>query len=257
MKKTSVFTKMITISSAVMVAGLLTFSSIASAHVTVKPAQSMPSAWETYTLKVPSEKDLPTTKVTLKVPENLSFKQYQPIPGWKATTEKNDTGEITSITWEAESGGIEAGQFQQFVFVGENPAKDGELTWDAYQYYSDGSVVEWTGDEGSDLPHSITAITENASTATPAAPTTDGHDAATTESTAGTESSTDTTSTTPESESTTTATTTDTTTATNDMNNMPMEQPASSNGLQVTTLIIAIIALVLGGVAVMNSRKRK
>ncbi|ODP26486.1 uncharacterized protein PTI45_04326 [Paenibacillus nuruki] len=254
MKTNSVFTKMITIGSAVMVAGFLTFSSIASAHVTVKPAQSMPSAWETYTIKVPSEKDLPTTKVTLKVPENLSFKQYQPVPGWKTTTEKNDADEITSITWEAESGGIEAGQFQQFVFVGENPAKDGELAWDAYQYYSDGSVVEWTGKEGSELPHSITTITENAATATPAAPTTDGHDAAATEDTATATdeaTGTDTTATTPA-----TGTTTDTAPST-DMNTMPMEQPASSNGLQVTTLIIAIIALVLGGVAVMNSRKRK
>ncbi|WDF50620.1 DUF1775 domain-containing protein [Paenibacillus sp. KACC 21273] len=256
MKKNSVFTKMITIGSAVMVAGLLTFSSIASAHVTVKPAQSMPSAWETYTIKVPSEKDLPTTKVTLKVPENLSFKQYQPVPGWKTTTEKNDAGEITSITWEAESGGIEAGQFQQFVFVGENPAKDGELAWDAYQYYSDGSVVEWTGKEGSELPHSITTITENAATTTPAAPTTDGHDTATTEDTAtATDEATGTDTTTTES-TPATGTTTDTA-ASNDMNTMPMEQPASSNGLQVTTLIISIIALILGGVAVMNSRKRK
>ncbi len=27
------------------------------------------------------------------------------------------------------------------------------------QYYKDGSIVEWTGEEGSDSPHSVTEIT--------------------------------------------------------------------------------------------------
>lgn len=37
-------------------ATLLLFAAVASAHVTVAPAQSSTGAWETYTLKVPSEK---------------------------------------------------------------------------------------------------------------------------------------------------------------------------------------------------------
>ncbi|BBP87167.1 hypothetical protein BsIDN1_07850 [Bacillus safensis] len=51
-----------------------------------------------------------------------------------------------------------AGQFQQFVFVAKNPEKAGEAAWDAYQYYKDGTVVEWTGDKDADKPHSITNI---------------------------------------------------------------------------------------------------
>ncbi|MWV45897.1 DUF1775 domain-containing protein [Paenibacillus sp. HJL G12] len=140
-------------------AGLLLFSGIASAHVTVKPATSQPGAWETYTIKIPSEKEMATTKVTLKVPEGVELMQYQPIPDWKITTEKDSAGKISSITWNATGEGINAGEFQQFNFVAHNPEKDTDVAWDAFQYYKDGSIVEWTGDEGSESPHSITKIT--------------------------------------------------------------------------------------------------
>lgn len=140
-------------------AGLLLFSGIASAHVTVKPAASQPGAWETYTIKIPSEKEIATTKVTLKVPEGVELMQYQPVPDWKVTTEKDGSGKISSITWNATGEGILAGQFQQFNFVAHNPDKEADVAWDAFQYYKDGSIVEWTGDEGSESPHSMTKIT--------------------------------------------------------------------------------------------------
>ncbi|MCJ8012017.1 DUF1775 domain-containing protein [Paenibacillus sp. KQZ6P-2] len=139
--------------------GLLLFSGVASAHVTVKPATSQPGAWETYTIKVPSEKEIATTKVTLKAPEGVELMEYQPIPDWKVTTEKDSAGKISSITWNATGEGIQAGEFQQFNFVAHNPEKETDVAWDAFQYYKDGSIVEWTGDEGSESPHSITKIT--------------------------------------------------------------------------------------------------
>ena len=246
MKLRSVFTRIITLTSAAALAGFVTFAGVASAHVTVKPAESMTGAWETYTIKVPSEKEIPTTKVTLKVPENLAFKQYQPVPGWKTTTEKNDAGEVTAVTWEAESGGIEAGQFQQFVFVGENPAKDSELNWDAYQYYSDGSIVEWTGDEGSDTPHSMTVV--SAAGADTAATADHGHDTAGTagSSTAGTDTG---------AAVDTAATSTDTPAA--GSTTAPAASAPASTGMQTATLVVAIVALIAAiGAWVTAARKR-
>ncbi|ANF95325.1 YcnI family protein [Paenibacillus bovis] len=247
MKSKSIFTRMITLTSAAVLAGFVTFAGVASAHVTVKPAESMTGAWETYTIKVPSEKEIPTTKVTLKVPENLAFKQYQPVPGWKTTTEKNDAGEVTAVTWEAESGGIEAGQFQQFVFVGENPAKDSELNWDAYQYYSDGSIVEWTGDEGSDTPHSITVV--SAAGANGAAATTDhGHD------TAGT-AGTGTTGTDKGTAADNAAASTDTPAA--GTTTAAAASAPANTGMQTATLVVAIVALIAAiGAWVTAARKR-
>ncbi|MFC3883874.1 YcnI family protein [Bacillus songklensis] len=135
------------------------FAGTASAHVTVNPSTSAPGAWETYTVKVPVEKEVPTTKVTVKIPKGLEYKQYEPVPGWTTTTEKDGSGNVTSITWTAIGEGILPGQFQRFTFVAKNPDKEQEAAWDAYQYYKDNSIVEWTGDEESESPHSITNIT--------------------------------------------------------------------------------------------------
>ncbi|ANB57767.1 hypothetical protein GFC29_497 [Anoxybacillus sp. B7M1] len=46
--------------------------------------------------------------------------------------------------------------------MAKNPEQEGILAWDAYQYYKDGSVVEWTGDESSQPPHSVTEISQSA-----------------------------------------------------------------------------------------------
>lgn len=140
-------------------AALLIFSGSAYAHVTVKPSSSAPEAWETYTIKVPVEKETATTKVTLKVPEGVTFESYQPVPGWKVTTEGDKDGHVKTVTWAATDKGIAAGQFQQFSFVAQNPKEETKVAWDAFQYYEDGEIVEWSGEEGSDLPHSVTEIT--------------------------------------------------------------------------------------------------
>jgi uncharacterized protein YcnI len=140
------------------VIGLFLFSSVASAHVTVIPKTSTTGAWETYTVKVPVEKEVATTKFTLKAPDGVEVMSYQPVPGWNYTSEKDSNGKVTSITFEATGEGILPGQFQQFTFVGKNPENATKAAWDAFQYYKDGSVVEWTGDEGSKSPHSITDI---------------------------------------------------------------------------------------------------
>ncbi|ALV03731.1 DUF1775 domain-containing protein [Bacillus amyloliquefaciens] len=154
-KKALIFISAVTLS-------LVGFTAAASAHVSVKPAESAAGSWETYTMKVPVEKNEPTTKVVLKMPAGVEFQQYQPIPGWKTSVSKHNDKAV-SVTWEAKDGGIQPGQFQQFTFVAKNPEKSGDAAWDAYQYYKDGSIVEWTGDEKADTPHSITKITKSAS----------------------------------------------------------------------------------------------
>ncbi len=135
------------------------FAAVASAHVSVLPKESTTGAWETYTMKVPVEKDVNTNKVVLKMPKGVEFQQYEPIPGWKTTVDES----AGTVTWEAQGDGIAAGQFQRFTFVAKNPEQPGEAAWDAFQYYADGSIVEWTGDENADTPHSITTIGAEAS----------------------------------------------------------------------------------------------
>ncbi|WP_025721487.1 YcnI family copper-binding membrane protein [Paenibacillus sp. 1-18] len=224
-------------SAGLIAAGALLFAGMASAHVTVKPSVSQPNAWETYTLKVPVEKNIPTTKVALKIPKEVVFKQYEPIPDWKVATEKDSSGKVTTVTWTTEKDGIQAGQYQRFSFVAQNADQNTEAPWDAFQYYSDGSIVEWTGDEESSTPHSITKITTEAISETPTHATDSGHDSA---GTAAGHASTDTTkessspapASSPATEAASTAT-----------------APASP-AVQTTALILSIIAVVLGAAAV-------
>lgn len=157
---------------------LVLFSTSASAHVTVSPSSSAPGSWETYSIKIPSEKDLPTIKVALKAPEGFDFKQYRPVPDWKVALTKDETGRITTVSWSAEKHGIGPGEFQKFEFIGKNPDSEANLAWDAFQYYSDGSIVEWTGEVGSDKPHSITIITNDPEAGTTPTQGHDHHDTA-------------------------------------------------------------------------------
>ncbi|MCL6632510.1 MAG: YcnI family protein [Alicyclobacillus herbarius] len=135
---------------------------VASAHVTVWPQSSTPGAWEKYTMRVPTERENPTVKVVLKIPSGVELEQYEPVPGWKFSEQKNASGEATTAIWTATGSGILPGQFLEFPFVAKNPNHAGQIAWNAYQYYKDGTIVEWTGKPGSDTPHSITTITQQA-----------------------------------------------------------------------------------------------
>lgn len=112
--------KLMTLAAPSVVA-LMLFAAVASAHVTVAPAESSTGAWETYTLKVPSEKDIATIQVDLRIPEGAEFKQYEATPGWKVTIEGN------KVSWTATGEGIQAGQFQRFYFTAKNPEAAGDI----------------------------------------------------------------------------------------------------------------------------------
>ncbi|WAH38810.1 YcnI family copper-binding membrane protein [Alicyclobacillus dauci] len=135
----------------------LAITTTAFAHVIVTPAQSTVGAWEKYTMRVPCEKTDPTWKIVLKIPNGVEFEQYEPVPGWTVQTQKSgQSGE--TVTWSTSGTGIQPGQFDEFSFVAKNPTSPTKVAWDAYQYYKDGTIVEWTGDEGSSTPHSFTNI---------------------------------------------------------------------------------------------------
>ncbi|MFK4344745.1 MULTISPECIES: YcnI family protein [unclassified Paenibacillus] len=231
-------------SMGLIAAGALLFAGMASAHVTVKPSVSQPNAWETYTLKVPVEKNIPTTKVALKIPKEVVFKQYEPVPDWKVATEKDSSGKVTTVTWTTDEDGIQAGQYMRFSFVAQNADRNTEAAWNAFQYYSDGSIVEWTGDEGSNNPHSITKITADA-TSEASAPSADhGHDSAgAAAGHASTDTAKDSSSPAPASNNATEA--------------APAAAAPASSAVQTTALVLSVIAVVLGAAAVGIALKRR
>lgn len=139
---------------------IVAFASVASAHVTVHPEESSTDAWEKYSVRIPVEKDMNTTEVELKIPEGIDLVNVMPEENWDYEFEKDENDIITAVTWTTTDDGIGPNEFSEFFFVASNPSEPGEFSWEAYQTYEDGSVVEWTGDPDADEPASVTEVVE-------------------------------------------------------------------------------------------------
>jgi len=126
-----------------LVAGLVAAGS-AFAHVTVKPNEAGMGAFQTFTVGVPVEKDIPTVGMRLVIPEGLNYVTPNVKPGWKIDVKKSGSGEdaaVTEISWTG--GSIPAGQRDEFAFSAQVPAQETTVQWKAYQTYQDGSIVSW------------------------------------------------------------------------------------------------------------------
>jgi uncharacterized protein YcnI len=126
------------------------------AHVIVVPAEAPPAVVQRYSLLVPSEKSIPTTRVEVQFPDGLQVAEVEAIPGWRATTHKDREGRILSAIWDG--GSIPPGQFTEFGVVARNPEAQAELTWKAIQTYQDGSEVQWIGPPGARFAGAVTRV---------------------------------------------------------------------------------------------------
>src|SRR3989442_715771 len=121
----------------------------AHGHVTVQPKQSAAGAVETYSIRVPTEKFVPTVRVEVEFPDNLNIVSFEPKAAWKIDEKKNAGGKIIGVVL---SGSIPTGESVIFNFRARNPIEAGKLIFKAIQTYEDGTKSEWTGVEGSRTP---------------------------------------------------------------------------------------------------------
>src|SRR6478672_11213882 len=136
----------------------------AYAHVTVKPAEVVTAGFQTFTIGVPNEREIPTTKIRLEIPEGLNYVSPTQKQGWTISVERAGSGEdatVKSITWDGNS--VEQGFRDEFTFSAQVPSKATERQWKAYQTYSDGTVVAWDKAEEKDDaensgPFSVTKV---------------------------------------------------------------------------------------------------
>ena len=135
----------------------LALTSVASAHVRVLPEEVPAGSFEVFTVRVPTEKNIPTTGVRVEVPEGFTISRVEPVPGWDYELEE-EAGVVSAITWSG--GEIGATEFRQFDVQGQTPEETGEYSWRAFQTYEDGSVVEWIESEDSEEPASVVRVTE-------------------------------------------------------------------------------------------------
>ena len=134
---------------------MLAVSAPAWAHVVVSPEEIAAGDYETLTVSVPTEKEVPTTKIRVEVPEGFLLSGVQPVPGWEHAFEE-DGGVVTAVTWSG--GEIGPREFQQFLVQAQAPERAGEYPWRAFQTYGDGSVVEWIGPPDAEEPASVVEV---------------------------------------------------------------------------------------------------
>jgi periplasmic copper chaperone A len=135
----------------------------AAAHVTVDPQEAAAGSFARFDIRVPTERDVATTKVTVQLPDGLFFVSFQPKPGWKRSVKIEQlaqpvevlgdevTERVASVTWSG--GSIAPGEFDEFGMSARIPETAGtELVFPALQTYAGGELVRWIGPPDTDEP---------------------------------------------------------------------------------------------------------
>lgn len=172
---------------------------IAEAHVTVDPGTAAAGSFARFDIRVPTERGVDTTEVTVQLPDGLFFVSFQPKPGWTRTVEMEQlaqpveifgdeiTERVASVTWSG--GRIAPGEFDEFGMSARMPEEAGaELVFPALQTYAGGEVVRWIGPPDADEPAPRVEVTTAEGAGAPVTTASEDEPAdteATTESTEG------------------------------------------------------------------------
>jgi uncharacterized protein YcnI len=132
----------------------LGFASTAWAHAAISPPTAETGVLQQFTLAVPTEEDnATTTEIQLTVPDGVAIDSFEPEPGWTRSVKATGTGEdaiVNQVTWTG--GAVPTDEDSVFRFQATLTGGSKTYTFGVRQTYSDGTVVEWTGDETSDTP---------------------------------------------------------------------------------------------------------
>lgn len=120
-----------------------------SAHVTIWPKESPAGAREKYEVRLPNEKDTATVALELHFPDGLKFSAVEQKAGWQSELLRDSSGEVRGVRW---TGKLEPKEFTELGLLAINPTKEGEIVFDATQFFADGTRVEWSGPAGSTRP---------------------------------------------------------------------------------------------------------
>ena len=140
---------------AAIVAFLATTIGTAYGHVTIQPKQSTAGASVKYTMRVPTEKFVPTVRIEVEFPGALNVSSFESKPEWKIEEKKDASDRVSGATL---TGSIAPGESPEFNFMARNPGEEGKLSFKVIQIYQDGSKSEWTGPEGSRTPAPVTEV---------------------------------------------------------------------------------------------------
>jgi uncharacterized protein YcnI len=126
---------------------------LAWGHAEISPDVVQAKETQMFTLAVPTEKaNANTVKVELTPPQGFAIDSFVSAPGWKRAELSTGSGEetvITKVTWSG--GSIPPEDDAVFQFLASTDASQ-SYEFKVRQFYSDGTVVDWSGPESSDTP---------------------------------------------------------------------------------------------------------
>jgi uncharacterized protein YcnI len=130
------------IALAVLVASLAV-AAPAAAHVDVLPARVEQGKALELTVRVPTERNLPTTAVHVQFPSQVTVYSFgEPPRGWTVKPQLAADGRLRGVTFQG--GTIPVGRYADFTMLA-TPFQTGTVLWKVLQTYQDGQVKPWTG----------------------------------------------------------------------------------------------------------------
>lgn len=120
---------------------LLLTGSLAWGHADLDPRQSLPNKWETYTLSVPTETEIPTIAVRLQVPREFEVEMVGHTLVWQISKNRDERGYIRDITWSGSQ--VPPQTFVELKLLVRNPKAPGLYVWKIEQIYEDNSTALW------------------------------------------------------------------------------------------------------------------
>lgn len=143
-------------------------AALGSAHVTVQAPGAAQGGYTKLVFRVPSEKDVATTKVEVAFPQDtpIASVRVKPHAGWTYTLTKGKpavplenhgtpvTEVVQRVTWTVAAGnkGIAATEFEEFeVSAGPLPKVE-QVVFKALQTYANGEVVRWIDEKTDATP---------------------------------------------------------------------------------------------------------
>ena len=125
------------------------------AHAVVHPDVAPPGAYQKYVLRVPTEREVATTRIEIRFPDAVRVVSFADVPGWELEVTTDAAGRIVGAAW---TGSLPPRRFVEFPFVAVNPREEAVIAWPVTQTYAGGEVVEWVGPEDSETPASVTRV---------------------------------------------------------------------------------------------------
>ena len=117
-------------------------ASTATAHVEVLPPEVAQGEAVQFTIRVPNERAVPTTRVVVELPSQITVYSFEQPAGWTVGTLRGPDGRFRGVVYSGNE--IAPNRYADFHVLG-TPFESGTALWKTRQTFADGKVKPWTG----------------------------------------------------------------------------------------------------------------